>query len=115
VFPFALERARQRGRTRGVHMPVARIRGDRLQVNEFGEHRGGRFRPPTLEPGITISGVANQREVIRNRLRRHSELLDHAGLIEGDARTAVQLHHPRAADALREVLVGCADNHALYL
>ncbi len=46
--------------------------------------------------------------------RRHAELRDDAGFVDERARADVELHDARAADALRQILVGRPDDHATH-
>ena len=75
---------------------------------------GRRLRAPAAQPRIAIRGIADEREVIGNRFRLHSEGRDHAGLVADDVRAPVQLHDARALDRLREIFVGRADDHAVH-
>ncbi len=109
---LALERLRQRTRTRRVHAPRPPVGRDRFEVAELGEHRRGRFRAPSLQSRISVGAVADQRQVVRDRRRRHAELRDDAGFVANRARAPIHLHDARAADALREILVRRADDDA---
>jgi len=57
-----------------------------------------------------VGAVADQGQVVGNRLGHDSEFLDDTGLIPNDAVAAIQLHDARAHNALPEILVGCADH-----
>ncbi len=77
------------------------------------ENGGGRLRAPAGEPREPVSVVADQREPVGDRRRRHAELLSHRGLVEQAPLPAVELDDPRIVDALGEILVVRADDHLL--
>src|ERR1700675_4434236 len=95
-------------------MPLATVRRNGLKVKKLGKHGSRRFRTPTLQAGIPIGCVSYQREVVGDRCRWDSELLDHARFIQRDPRPAVQLDDARAAHALGKVLVGRADYYTFH-
>ena len=74
--------------------------------------RAADFGAPAGQAGEAVGGVADQREVVGDRRRRHAELLDHAGFVAHLPRAAVELHDAVAEHALRQVLVRRADQHA---
>ena len=78
-----------------------------------GEHRRCGFCTPARQTRITIGGIAHERQVVGDRRRRHAELRDDACFIADGAPSTVHLHDPRAAHALRQILVGGADQHAI--
>ena len=83
-------------------------------MDVLGEHGRRRLRAPPRESGIAIGRIADKRQVIGNRLGRDAELRDHTGLVACRSRSPIHLHDTRAADRLRQVLVGRADQDALY-
>src|SRR5437868_9208304 len=107
--PIALlyERFRQPRGVRRIGVPLAPILRNLLQMAKSGQYRGSRFRAPARQSRIPIRRVAHEREVVGNRRRFHAELLDDTRFVELLARAALQLHDARAADALREILLGC--------
>src|SRR5689334_3436905 len=56
--------------------------GNALERAEGGQHDSGRFAAPARQSRVAVGAVTDQREVVGDRLRRHAELLDHAGAIE---------------------------------
>src|SRR5436853_5582844 len=82
-------------------------------MEKLGQHCSRRFRAPAEEPWIAVRGIADQREVVRDRCRGHPEFLHYGSLIQGDACPTVQLYDARAGHTLREVLVGRADDNAM--
>ena len=81
-------------------------------MTEAREHSGGRFRAPARQTGIAVGRVADEREIVGNGRRRHAEPGDDAGFVANRARAAVHLDHARSANALGQILVGRADDHA---
>ena len=73
---------------------------------------GRRLRSPAAHARIPVSGIAHQRQVIRDRLRRNTKFLDYTRLVQRNARPPVQLNDPRAPHALGKVLIWCAQNHS---
>src|SRR5207248_864627 len=92
-------------------MPFAPVFGDifQMQVSRERESRG--FGAPSREAGIAISAVSDDRQVVRNRLRPHAELLDDSSFIADDLTSAIALNDSRPDDALRQILVRSADHH----
>ena len=103
---------RELGRTGDADVPVVPVRRDRFEVDEPREHGGGRLCAPAGQTGKAIGRIADERQVIRDRRRRHAELRDHPRSSTTCSRAAVQLHDARSADALREVFVRRADVNA---
>jgi hypothetical protein len=79
-----------------------------------GEYRGARLRAPPAQSGVAIGRITNQCKVVGNRGGRHPELCHDPRFIPKHARPPIQLHHARPADALREILVWCADDDAFH-
>ena len=71
--------------------------GDGLEVPVAGEHRRGRLGAPPGQAGEAVGAVADQREVVGDRLGADAELLAHAGLVEDDVLAPVELHDLRVA------------------
>jgi hypothetical protein len=78
-----------------------------------GEHDGRRLGAPSGKAREPVGAVAHEREQVGDRGWAHAELLPHASLVEQPPAAAVELHDPRLGHALREVLVGRADQHLL--
>ena len=97
----------------GIHAPLAPVRRDGFEVKKLSENCSGRFGPPPWQARIPVGRVTYQRQIVRDGRRRYTKLLDHSRLIVRDAGSAIQLDDAGALDALGEVLVGRADNHAL--
>ena len=71
--------------------------------------------PHPGSPGITVRRIAHQRQIIGNRLRAaHQISAITPASSRSDSGAPVQLHHPRAAHALRQVFVGRADDHPVH-
>ena len=84
-----------------------------LKVPKLRENGSRGFRAPTCQSRIAVSGIANQRKVIRDRFWRHTEFSDHARLVKGDPCPPIELNHALAADALGQILIGSADDYAI--
>ena len=84
-------------------------RRDLLDAAEGVEDRGRGLGAGALHPGDVVRGVARNREIVRDELRRDAELLNHSlsvkdGLLHGVVDFDAVLHK------LREVLVPRADH-----
>src|SRR5271157_1962114 len=66
---------------------------------------------PSPAARIAVGGITHQRQIVRDRLRRHAKLLDYARLIHNDARTTIQLNDARSLNTLGKVLVRGTDDH----
>ncbi len=73
------------------------------------QDRSRSFRAPPTHARKTIGSIANHRQIVRDRLRPHAKLSNHAGLIAHDVLPAVQLNHPCTHYALTEIFVGRAE------
>ena len=71
------ERRRARARSR----PRCASRRNRFEMAELGQHRRRRFRAPAGQAGIAVGAVADQRQVVGDRHRRHAELRDDARFV----------------------------------
>ncbi len=109
----ALQHRRQHPGPGHVHAPLPMVVGDPVDVAELRQHARGRLGTPALQPRIAVGAVADQRQVVGDRRRRHAELRDDTGLVAQDPAQAVELDDASPLDALRQVLVGRADEHAL--
>ena len=97
-----------------VDVPGGRVGGDGVEVLVAGQHRGGGLRAPARQAGEPVGAVADEGQPVRDAGRRHAVLGPHRGFVEGRVVTAVELHDPRVADALGEVLVGGADHDPFH-
>src|SRR5258707_954684 len=73
------------------------------------DQRGRRLRADARNAGISVRGIADQREVIGNPVRRYAELGAHAGVVAYLSALAIDLHDAIADHALREILVRSPD------
>src|SRR6476646_4520204 len=64
------------------HVPRARVLGDRVQMAEAREERGGRLRAEAGKAREPIGAVADQGEPVGDRIRRDAELGAHTFRIE---------------------------------
>ncbi len=78
----------------------------------FAKDSGRRLRTPAAQARIAIRGITHQRQIVRDRLRRNTKFLDYTRLVQRNARPPIQLNDTRAAHALGEVLIWCAQNHS---
>ncbi len=76
----------------------------------FGDPLGGRLRADLLDAGHVVDGVAHQRQVVDDALRRHAELGQHAGHVEPLVAHRVD-QRDVLVDQLRQVLVAGGDDH----
>ena len=79
-----------------------------LIAGEYGRRGLG---APAGQAGITVGGVAHEREPVGNRRGRNPELLADSGLVAHLARAAIELDDSMTPHALRQVLVRGADDH----
>src|SRR5208337_483607 len=79
---------------------------------ELAKDSGRRLRTPAAQAGVAICGIAHQREIVRDRLRRNPKFLDYTLLVQRNARPPVHLNDPRPSYALGEVLIWRAQNHS---
>ncbi len=93
------------------HIPLRAVLGDVLEMGIPAEQSGHRLRAEARQPRKAIGAVAHQREVVGDRRRPDAELLPHSVLVDHDALAPIELHDPRAGDALAEILVGRAEEH----
>jgi hypothetical protein len=70
----------------------------------------GRLGADLVDAGNVVDGVADQRQVIDDTLRRHAELAEHAGFVEHLVAHRVDQADVRA-DQLREILVTGRHHH----
>ncbi len=108
------EDSRERGRIADVGVPVVPVTGNGFETAEPGKDGGGRFRSPAPQTRIAVGGVADERQIVGYRRRPHAELRDDSGLVAQLARAAIELDDARAPDALGEIFVGRADDHAVH-
>src|SRR5581483_4236297 len=81
------------------------LAGKFLDRAEAINERGGGFRSEPFDSRITISGVADQREIIGNELWRDAELFDHTCFVTNDVAPLINLHDSIIDDALGEIFV----------
>src|SRR5581483_10013103 len=85
------------------------LAGKFLDRAEAINERGGGFRSEPFDSRITISGVADQREIIGNELWRDAELFDHTCFVTNDVAPLINLHDSIIDDALVEIFVRRTD------
>src|SRR2546426_8650823 len=95
-------------------MPVSPFLRNVLKVVISRKGDGCGFFSPSRHTRKSIGAVAKHGQVVRNRLRLHTELGHHAGLVAQDVAPAVQLNNSRANDALAEIFVRGANDHLPY-
>lgn len=114
VLPALGQRRRQRLSTSDLHLPGVGLERDRFEIAVLMQHRRGGFGAPASDTRIAISAVANERQVVGNRARQHTELGQHAVTSSHCPRSTIQLHDAIIDDALGQVFVGRTDEHAAY-
>ena len=87
-------------------MPVVPVGGKLVEVSVPGEHRGGRLRAPSRQARKPVGGIADEREIIRDGLRRHAELRLNARFVANLPRAPIELHDSRPADRCARSLSG---------
>ncbi len=90
---------------------LVRVGDDVVEAAVLGEPLRSGLRSDFLDAGDVVDTVADQREVVRDTLRRHAELRLHAGRVEGLVRHRVYERDVRAHE-LRHVLVAGGDDGA---
>ena len=71
------------------------------------------FAPQPARPGYPSAAVADERQVVGNRDRFDAKLRDHACLVANDVLATIELDDSGPSYALREVFVGCANEHPI--
>ena len=89
-------------------------RGDRLEMLVAGENHGGALAAPSVDAGIAVGRVADEREQVGYRARTDAELRHDTRLVGDGAVAAVHPDDVRPHDALSKVLVGRADVDFLH-
>ena len=79
-----------------------------------GKGEGSPLSAPSRQAGIAIGTVSNYGQIIGNRLRPESKLLDNACLVAHDLAPAIALNNTRADDALSQILVGSTDDYLAH-
>ena len=104
----------RRARAGGVHAPGPPVLRDRFEMAEPGEHGSRRLRAPARQPRIAVGRVAHERQIVGDRepAATPNFAMTPASSTVGP-RPPVQLDDARPAHALREVLVGRADDNAI--
>ncbi len=69
------------------------------------------LRAPSRHPREAIGVVADQGEIVGDRLGFYAEFFDDAGFIAQNIAAAVELHDPISYDALTEIFVWGTDEH----
>ena len=78
------------------------------------QHSRGGSGSPACETRIAVGAVPHQGQIIGDRRGRDAELLDDARLVADRPCATIHLHDARAANRLRQILVGRADEHAIH-
>src|SRR5262249_9636608 len=94
--------------------PIPPVFRNIVQVRVVGENCSSCFFSPRRNSGKAVGTVANQGQVVRNRLRSDTKLLNHALLISYSARPAIQLNNSSSGDALAQIFVGRANDHTVH-
>src|SRR5579859_820706 len=92
-------------------MPLLPVFGNVFEVGILRERLRRSLESPTWNPGISVRGVSNHSEKVRNRLRSHAEFCDHARFIADSLPSAIHLHDARSHNALAEVLIRRANKY----
>src|SRR5579864_3878749 len=100
VVPGAEERFGKPARAADRCGPLLPTLWDVLKMTILREHRGRCFGAPSSNAGIAVGTIADDGEVVGDRLRLDSESFHHTGFIPHCISHAIQLHHPRADDTL---------------
>src|SRR5262245_21310213 len=80
-----------------------------ITINEL---RRGLWSKPG-EARITVRGISDQREIVRDELWLYAKLRAHRLGISNHARSAVHLYHTVIAHALREIFIRRPDANLL--
>ncbi len=107
------QRGRQLLRPPHIHTPLRGIQRDHLQAGKAGKDGGARLGAPTRQPGNTVGAVSDQGEIVRDRLRRDTELLHDTGFVDDLLLTPVVGHDAIAHDHLGHVLVRADNDHLI--
>src|SRR5665811_91427 len=87
---------------------------DCLQVNVASQDCGRRAGSPTGQPREAVGRVADQGQVIWDRLWSNAPTLYDAGSVDGSLAAAVAHHYSLVTDALGQILVRRADPDSLH-
>src|SRR6266704_3291444 len=96
-------------------MPIIPIFRDVFEAGIARENKSRRLLSPASDAGESIGTISDNCEIVWNRFRLHPKLFLDAGLIPQNVSAAIELHNSFPADALSEILVGCADQYLLDL
>src|SRR5215472_6461136 len=95
-------------------MPFSPILRNLLKVEVSREGKSCGLFAPSGHSREAIRTVADYSKIVRNRLRLHSKLSNHARLIAREVASPVQLNHSGAHYTLTQILVGCADDDLFH-
>ena len=115
--PCSASVAASRAAPRTGHVAISQSApapGMLLEVPVAREHRRGGRGAPAGQAGEAVRAVAHQGEPVGNGRGRDAELLPHARLVALLAPPPIELDHPLAPHALRQVLVRRADDDLLH-
>ena len=105
----------QFGGASNLNIPLLNVEWDRIDVTIPSQHRGSGLCTPARKPGESVGGVADDAEIVGDRLGRHAELLNHASTVISDLTASIELNNPAiGGDALSEVLVRGTDDDLLH-
>src|SRR3984957_7939138 len=114
IVPSRKQRLSQRPSSFDRRMPFSFILRNVLQVRILRQDKGRSLLSPSRQTRESVRTVADHGEVVRNRLRLHSELGHHTGFVADDVLPTIELNDSRTDDALAEIFVGSTNEHLLY-
>src|ERR1700720_4496294 len=92
-------------------MPLSPILRNVLKAGISRQNQSRGFLAPSLHTGKSIGAIAENGQIVWNRLRLYTELGHYAGLVAQDVAPAVQLNNSCPNDALAEIFVRRANDH----
>src|SRR5262245_39759538 len=95
-----LETFGQPNRAGTSQAPAGRVVGNCLQVFVLGQHRTRSLWPPTGQPWVAVSRIADQGEPIGNRGGPHSKLRQHSSFVIHDVAATIPTDHLLARNEL---------------
>src|SRR5688572_32585687 len=78
------------------------------------DETGSGFRAAAGNAGVTIGRVTNEREIVRNKFRRHTKLFTHSIGVANLIAASINLHYPVSNNALPEILIRRPDANFLH-
>src|SRR5882757_3289629 len=90
-------------------MPFFPVFWNVFQMAVLREDKSCGLCAPSCQTGEAIRCVAHRSQVVRNRLRPHSEFVHYTGFIPQEIASAIELHDASADNTLTKIFIGRAN------